>query len=98
MDLDALETQVDRRTRMLILCSPHNPGGRVWKPDELERLVEFCLSRDILIVSDEIHNDLVYEGHTHTVLASLGPDVADRVITCTSASKTFNLEIGRAHV
>ncbi|NOY87341.1 MAG: pyridoxal phosphate-dependent aminotransferase [Deltaproteobacteria bacterium] len=91
MDLDTLGTQVDRRTRMLILCSPHNPGGRVWKPDELERLVEFCLSRDILIVSDEIHNDLVYEGHTHTVLASLGPDVAQHVITCTSASKTFNL-------
>ncbi|GBE14394.1 MAG TPA: pyridoxal phosphate-dependent aminotransferase [Proteobacteria bacterium] len=91
MDLDALEAQVDRRTRMLILCSPHNPGGRVWKPDELENLLEFCLSRDILIVSDEIHNDLVYEGHTHTVLASLGPDVAQHVITCTSASKTFNL-------
>ena len=91
MDLDALEAQVDRRTRMLILCSPHNPSGRVWKPDELENLLEFCLSRDILIVSDEIHNDLVYEGHTHTVLASLGPDVAQHVITCTSASKTFNL-------
>ncbi len=91
MDLDELDYLVDASTRMFILCSPHNPGGRVWRRDELETLAEFCLSRDILIVSDEIHHDLVYEGYTHTVLASLGPEVARRIVTCTSASKTFNL-------
>jgi len=91
MDLEKLAKEVDQRTRMLILCSPHNPGGRVWTRVELEKLAELCLDRQILIVSDEIHHDLVYEGHTHTVLASLGPEVARRTITCTSASKTFNL-------
>ena len=91
MDFEDLERRIDSRTRMLILCSPHNPGGRVWTRSELERLAELCFSRDVLIVSDEIHHDLVYEGSDHTVLASLGSDAARRVITCTSASKTFNL-------
>lgn len=91
MDFDDLERMADKATQMLILCSPHNPGGRVWNRDELERLAELCLKHDILIVSDEIHHDLVYKGNTHTVLASLDPEVARRVITCTSASKTFNL-------
>ena len=91
MDLVELDRQTGPATRMLILCSPHNPGGRVWTRAELKELAEFCLERDILIVSDEIHHDLVYEGYPHTVLASLGPEVASQVITCTSASKTFNL-------
>ncbi|MDF1525701.1 MAG: MalY/PatB family protein [bacterium] len=91
MDMAKLDRQVGPATRMLILCSPHNPGGRVWTRVELKELAEFCLERDILIVSDEIHHDLVYEGYTHTVLASLGPEIASQVITCTSASKTFNL-------
>lgn len=91
MDLEGLERQIDNRTRMLILCSPHNPGGRVWQREELERLAEICLSNDILIVSDEIHHDLVYPGHKHMALASLAPEIARRTVTCTSASKTFNL-------
>jgi cystathionine beta-lyase len=91
MNFDELVHQVDDSTSMFILCSPHNPGGRVWTGEELERLAEFCLSRDILIVSDEIHHDLVYEGFTHTVLASISPEIAKRTVTCTSASKTFNL-------
>jgi len=91
MDLEELDHQAGPAARMLILCSPHNPGGRVWTRAELEAIAEFCLERDILIISDEVHHDLVYEGCTHTVLASLGPEVASRVITCTSASKTFNL-------
>jgi cystathionine beta-lyase len=94
MDLEELDHQVGPAARILILCSPHNPGGRVWTRAELEALAEFCLERDILIVSDEIHHDLVYEGYTHTVLASLGPEIARRVITCTSATKTFNLAGG----
>ena len=93
MDLDALAGQVDAKTRMLILCSPHNPCGRVWTRAELTAIAEFCLERDILIVSDEIHHDLVFDG-PHTVLATLSPEIAARTITFTSASKTFNLAGG----
>ncbi|ACL06147.1 aminotransferase class I and II [Desulfatibacillum aliphaticivorans] len=91
MDLDDLKRQADGQTRMIILCSPHNPGGRVWSKEELEALAEICLSRNILMVSDEIHHDLVYPGAKHTVLASLSPELQDKVVVCTSASKTFNL-------
>lgn len=94
MDMASLADQVDDKTRMLILCSPHNPGGRVWEPDELRELAEFCLSRDILIISDEIHHDLVYKPYKHTVLATLGDEIADQTITCVAASKTFNLAGG----
>ena len=90
MNFNELDHLVDDSTSMLILCSPHNPGGRVWTAQELERLAEICIANDILIVSDEIHHDLVFEGK-HTVLASLSPEIASRTITCTSASKTFNL-------
>lgn len=93
MDLDALARQVDAKTKMLLLCSPHNPCGRVWTRDELKAIAEFCLERDILIVSDEIHHDLVFEGK-HTVMATISPEIAARTITFTSASKTFNLAGG----
>lgn len=91
MNFEELETLCRQGARMLILCSPHNPGGRVWTRDELERLAEICLSHGVLIVSDEIHHDLVFEGHTHTMLAGLSEDIRQSIITCTSASKTFNL-------
>lgn len=94
MDMEDLAAQVDAKTRMLILCSPHNPGGRVWQEEELRQLAEFCLDRKILIVSDEIHHDLVFKPHKHTVLATLSPEIAERTITCTAASKTFNLAGG----
>ena len=93
MDLEALAKQVDAKTRMLILCSPHNPCGRVWTKSELTAIAEFCLERDILIVSDEIHHDLVFDG-PHTVMASISPEIADRTVMFTSASKTFNLAGG----
>ncbi len=93
MDLDALAKAVDARTRMLILCSPHNPCGRVWTREELTAIAEFCLERGILIVSDEIHHDLVFDG-PHTVMASLSPEIAARTVTFTSSSKTFNLAGG----
>ncbi|MFV0420978.1 MalY/PatB family protein [Oleidesulfovibrio sp.] len=91
MDYDNLEEQCRNGGKVLILCSPHNPGGRVWHKEELSRLAEICLKYDVLIVSDEIHHDLVYEGHTHTMLATIAPEIADRTITCISATKTFNL-------
>ena len=93
MDLDSLAKAVNAKTRMLILCSPHNPCGRVWTREELTAIAEFCLERGILIVSDEIHHDLVFDG-PHTVLASLSPEIAARTVTFTSSSKTFNLAGG----
>jgi cystathionine beta-lyase len=91
MDLDQLEMAVDRRTRLLILCSPHNPVSRVWSRQELEGLVEICLRRDIVILSDEIHHDLIMPGHHHTPTASLSERAAGITITLTSATKTFNV-------
>jgi cystathionine beta-lyase len=91
MDLDHLRTVIDGRTRLLILCSPHNPTGRVWGEEELKGLAEVCTEHDLIIVSDEIHADLVSPGRTHTPLATLLPEMADRIVTCTSPNKTFNI-------
>jgi len=91
MDFDALESSIDGRTRMLILCNPHNPVGRVWRKSELKKLADICLRHKILIISDEIHADFVYSGHRHIPLASLGEEVAQNTITCMAPSKTFNL-------
>lgn len=91
MDLDHLTDCIDDRTRLLILCSPHNPTGRVWTPEELKGLAEVCVERDLIIVTDEIHADLVSPEHSHTPLAVLLPELADRIVTCTSPNKTFNI-------
>jgi cystathionine beta-lyase len=90
IDYEHLESVIDRDTRMLILCSPHNPVGRVWKPEELERLAEICLENKVLIISDEIHADLVLPPHVHTPTATLSAEIADITIGCTSPNKTFN--------
>jgi len=91
MDLDGLAKVLDERTRMLILCSPHNPVCRVWDRATLGALAEFCLRRGIVIVSDEIHNDLVMPGSRHIPFASLSHEVAARTVTLVSATKSFNL-------
>jgi cystathionine beta-lyase len=92
MDFSDLENKVkDPRVKMAILCSPHNPVGRVWRPDELTRFGEICLDHDVLVISDEIHGDLIYSGHTFTPFASLHEDFALNSIICTAPSKTFNL-------
>lgn len=91
MDFDHLEHVVDDRVKMMILCSPHNPVGRVWTPIELVRLGEFCAKKGILVVSDEIHADIVYDPNVHTPLASISEAFADNTITCIAPSKTFNL-------
>ncbi|MDI6844941.1 MAG: PatB family C-S lyase [Candidatus Saccharicenans sp.] len=91
MDFDDLRKKIDRRTRMLILCSPHNPVGRVWRREELEQLAEICIKHDLLIISDEIHAEHVYRGHKHIPTASLSPEVAARTITLTAPSKAFNI-------
>jgi len=91
MDLNHLKNSLDDRTRMLILCSPHNPVGRVWGPEELQRLARICVRHNIIILSDEIHSDLIFPGHPHTPTATLSQKIADLTVTCTAPSKTFNI-------
>jgi cysteine-S-conjugate beta-lyase len=92
MDLEGLEKVVDDRTRLLILCSPHNPVCRVWDRASLQGLAGFCLRRGIVVVSDEIHNDLVMPGSSpHVPFASLSSEAAAHSVTLVSATKSFNL-------
>jgi cystathionine beta-lyase len=90
IDFDDLEAKA-RRAQLLVLCSPHNPVGRVWRREELERVADICLRHGITILSDEIHNDLVQRPHTHVPTASLSPEVERITVTCHAASKTFNI-------
>ena len=90
MDFDDLREKV-KDHKVLVLCSPHNPVGRVWHEDELRTLGEICLDHGVTIISDEIHNDLIRRGIKHTVLETLFPDRKDRIITCVAPSKSFNL-------
>lgn len=96
MDLEALRAKLTPRTRVVFLCSPHNPGGTVWSAAELCALAALCIERDLILVSDEIHCDLVFRGAKHTPTITAAPEVADRLITCVAATKTFNL--AGAHV
>jgi len=91
MDFEDLEKKIDDRTKMIILCSPHNPVSRVWKREELEKLAKICKEKDILIISDEIHNDLILGDIEHTCIASLNEDTLQRTVTFVAPSKTFNL-------
>ena len=91
IDWEAFESAFTEKTGLFILCNPHNPTGRVFRRDELERMAEICLSRGALICSDEIHADLVYSGHQHIPIASLDPEIARHTITLMAPSKTFNL-------
>ena len=91
MDFEDLEAKIDDRTKMIILCSPHNPIGRVWKRGELVKLAEICKEKDIIIVSDEIHNDLILGDIKHTPTAIVSEDAMQRTITLVAPSKTFNL-------
>ena len=82
---------IDEKVKLFIFCSPHNPGGRVWKPEEIKKISEICLRHKVLVVSDEIHSDITFGESHHTVYASLSEEAADNSIICTSPSKTFNL-------
>jgi cystathionine beta-lyase len=90
IDFDDFERKA-KQAKLFLLCSPHNPVGRVWTRDELARMGEICLAHGVTVVSDEIHADFVFPGHTHTVFASLSENFAQMTVTCTSPSKTFNL-------
>ncbi|ARK31807.1 MalY/PatB family protein [Halalkalibacter krulwichiae] len=91
MDLQHLESIITEKTKLLVLCHPHNPVGRVWKREELEALAALCEKHGLLVVSDEIHADLLFEGQTHIPFASVNSDAAQRTFTCLAPSKTFNL-------
>ena len=91
IDFDALRAAIDGRTRLLLLCTPHNPLGRVFDRDELETLARIAIERDLVVVADEIHADIVYPGFRHIPFASLGPEVEARTVTMTSATKSFNI-------
>ena len=92
MDFEGLEKAAkDPGTKLMILCSPHNPVGRVWTEEELRRLADICNSNGVMIISDEIHFDFTFPGHKHTVLATLSEEIAQNNIFCTAPSKTFNL-------
>lgn len=92
MDYEDLENKAkDPKTKLLLLCNPHNPAGRVWNPEELERLNSICLRNDVMVVSDEIHCELVFPGHHYTPFASISSECLNNSVTCNSPSKAFNI-------
>ena len=94
MDLAALEAALTPRTRIVTVCSPHNPGGRLWSAEELRAVADLCARRGLLLLSDEIHMDLAFPGVAHLPTAVAVPDAAPRLVTITAASKGFNLAGG----
>lgn len=91
MDLEDAARRLTGREKLLILCSPHNPGGRVWSVDELRALADFAKAHNLILISDEIHHDLLYPGQRHTVMAKAAPEIADRLVMMTATTKTFNI-------
>lgn len=92
IDFEDLEAKAkDPKNKLLILCSPHNPTGRVWTVEELTRIGRICIDNNVMIVADEIHNDLIMPGYHHTMFASISDEFAQHSITLTSPSKSFNL-------
>jgi cystathionine beta-lyase len=91
IDFEAFEAAISQRTRIFILCNPHNPVGRVFQRNELERMADICLRHDVVICADEIHCDLVFPGHSHLPIASLAPEITAHTITLMAPSKTWNI-------
>ena len=91
MDLDGLATSLSDRVKLVVLCSPHNPGGRVWAGQEIGKVADFCLEHGLFLISDEIHMDLVFPGDTFVPTAVAAPQIAERLIVLSAASKGFNL-------
>lgn len=90
-DVEKLERELSPRSRILLLCNPHNPIGRRYEREELKRIADICIARDVIICSDEIHCDLILDGGPHVPTATLGPQIAARTITLMAPSKTFNI-------
>lgn len=91
LDFASYDACMTGRETMLILCSPHNPGGRVWSDDELREIAQFARRHDLILVSDDIHQDIVFPGHSYTPMPVVAPDILDRLVMLTAASKTFNI-------
>ena len=91
IDFDQFEQAITGQTRIFILCNPHNPVGRAFRADELEKMAEICLRHGVVICSDEIHCDLVFSGHRHIPIAALNPEIAQNTITLMAPSKTYNI-------
>jgi len=92
MDFGDLESKLkDPKVTMMILCSPHNPVSRVWDLEDLKKVAHLCLENNVFLISDEIHNDLVYSGYKHTIFGLVGEEFLDNLMVCTAPSKTFNL-------
>ena len=91
IDFKHLEKQFQQGIKLMLLCSPHNPIGRVWTKEELLQLGSLCTKYNVIVVADEIHSDIIYADHTHTPFASLSEELAARTITCMAPSKTFNI-------
>ncbi len=96
MDLDALRAKLTPQTKVVFFCSPHNPGGTVWSVEEIRALAALCEERNLILISDEIHCDLLLGGAKHTPTIAAAPEISHRLITCVAATKTFNL--AGAHV
>lgn len=90
IDFDDFEKKLKEGVKMVIFCSPHNPVARCWRPEELRKVGELCLQYDCLLLSDEIHSDLIMPGFKHTPMASLSPEISNNTITCMAPSKSFN--------
>ncbi|HGG0416208.1 TPA: MalY/PatB family protein [Clostridium sporogenes] len=90
VDFEEFEKKA-KECKIFLLCNPHNPLGIVWEREELKRMAEICIANDVLLVSDEIHSDLIFHGKKHTPTATLSKEIAKKIITCVSATKTFNL-------
>jgi len=91
MDYEDIEEKAKQGAKHLVLCSPHNPVGRVWSYDELKKLGDICLKYGVKVISDEIHSDLILWGNKHTPFSSISEELRRITITCIAASKTFNL-------
>ncbi|WP_055070524.1 MalY/PatB family protein [Clostridium massiliamazoniense] len=90
MDYENIENNI-RNVKMFLLCNPHNPVGRVWRKEELEKLGEICLKHNVIVISDEIHSDIIFKNHKHTPFASISDELSNITITCMSPSKSFNI-------
>jgi cysteine-S-conjugate beta-lyase len=98
LDVEGMRRAADAGTKILMVCNPHNPTGRVFTREELQAIGDLAVERDLIIISDEVHADLVYSGHRHIPTATLGPEIAARTVTLTAASKGFNLAALRTSV
>ncbi|WP_195940095.1 MalY/PatB family protein [Romboutsia sp. 1001713B170131_170501_G6] len=90
MDYEDIESKI-KDVKMFLLCNPHNPVGRVWTKEELQKLGEICLKNNVKVISDEIHSDIIFKGHKHVPFASISEEFAQNSITCMAPTKTFNI-------